>query len=583
MVAKVLSVFVSLLLVFTFVPGLGLAEEADLFYYKCSESSSNASLWYSIGGNGLQELKPGEEISAPKGTSVSFYVRAKNGYANVKNFKQQYGSNAYDSSGWINGNYLAIDGALSNGTKCLSGHEEALNSAVEEGCSYKFWYSDASVKYRYREFKITGEYITVNVSYDASDETGTYVHSNVADSPYDSVIVLPQPDEMLDGRTFYGWVLNVNGKIYDTAYAANSEVSIDSIWQYLEPSGTSVDISFVALWEDKVSLTYNSNGATGGSSPVVDKNLYDKGSKVQVKENSWTYFGKDFAGWEYEGKLYSPGDYVTLDRSVELKAVWVDRGFTRINYAANEGGSVVLVSGANEEYELVNETNLPLGCTAVADEGYEFVNWTDEDGNEVSVEETFVPLGLSGSYWANFKKINIDVSHGTDANDMSETGVSGMGGESINEQPTSEESTNEMSETNKDTITEDDAAIITDPSFIEETVESISSISNYLNVTNNTKIVRKISPTEINRANDDNLEGAVINNSTEEKLESSVIEDSSVPLAYNSATNLPHNCILHLIMLAGILFTLTYGVIVTRKRAKEAEAIGSEFNYLKGF
>lgn len=73
-----------------------------------------------------------------------------------------------------------------------------------------------------------------------------------------------------------------------------------------------------------------------------------------------------------------------------------------MTYAAGEGGTV----DADSE-SFVPDDNVQLtGATATADEGYTFVDWT-EDGKEVSTEASFVPdatkIDADVTYTANFK------------------------------------------------------------------------------------------------------------------------------------------------------------------------------------
>lgn len=74
-----------------------------------------------------------------------------------------------------------------------------------------------------------------------------------------------------------------------------------------------------------------------------------------------------------------------------------------ITYTAGEGGTVSLTSETLKE-----ESEDPQGSTAVANEGYHFVNWTKGD-EEVTTEETLIPAKADGKneateYVAHFEK-----------------------------------------------------------------------------------------------------------------------------------------------------------------------------------
>ena len=66
-----------------------------------------------------------------------------------------------------------------------------------------------------------------------------------------------------------------------------------------------------------------------------------------------------------------------------------DKGMVTITYKASEGGSVTLDT---EEVKPADPGTVLKGAEAKADEGYEFVKWTDADGREVSAEAVFVPV-----------------------------------------------------------------------------------------------------------------------------------------------------------------------------------------------
>ena len=72
-----------------------------------------------------------------------------------------------------------------------------------------------------------------------------------------------------------------------------------------------------------------------------------------------------------------------------------------ILYEASEGGTV---SRNKEEVSLIDEEAAVQGATAIADEGYEFINWTKGE-TEVCTSETFVPEKEEATYVANFKLI----------------------------------------------------------------------------------------------------------------------------------------------------------------------------------
>ncbi|MBQ7701053.1 MAG: InlB B-repeat-containing protein [Candidatus Methanomethylophilaceae archaeon] len=85
------------------------------------------------------------------------------------------------------------------------------------------------------------------------------------------------------------------------------------------------NITLFAIW--KFNVTYDGNGSTGGSVPVVDP--YAKGSTVTVLGNTGSLVktGYVFNGWNTEadgsGTQYAAGDTFTITEGVVLYAQWV--------------------------------------------------------------------------------------------------------------------------------------------------------------------------------------------------------------------------------------------------------------------
>ena len=72
-------------------------------------------------------------------------------------------------------------------------------------------------------------------------------------------------------------------------------------------------------------VTYDKNGATGGSVPV-DDNSYETGDEVTVLGNTGSLTKEDYAfgGWSYNESVYSAGDKLSVgEENVTLVAVWV--------------------------------------------------------------------------------------------------------------------------------------------------------------------------------------------------------------------------------------------------------------------
>ena len=129
-----------------------------------------------------------------------------------------------------------------------------------------------------------------------------------------------------------------------------------------------------------------------------------KGTQVISNSNQWN---------KIKSKIKYPGDTLgILKDDVHLYAIFADRSAIKdekvtIRYAVNPDNSGKL----SKTYETINEyTGTPEGSTAAANTGYEFVNWTDAEGNEVGTNAKFIPQKVDGIrysnsvYYANFEK-----------------------------------------------------------------------------------------------------------------------------------------------------------------------------------
>lgn len=84
-----------------------------------------------------------------------------------------------------------------------------------------------------------------------------------------------------------------------------------------------------------------------------------------------------------------------------------------VTATAGEGGTVDIKNGSNEKVASGTdvEENTSLTFTATANDGYEFVNWTDGNGTEVSTASTYTTkVSAAISIKANFKKKEVTPS-----------------------------------------------------------------------------------------------------------------------------------------------------------------------------
>ena len=111
------------------------------------------------------------------------------------------------------------------------------------------------------------------------------------------------------GYQFVGWMDMATGAVYQAGET------------YAMPYG---DASLRALWAAQYTVTYDGNGADGGTVPV-DTNGYAAGDPVTVAPDEPSRTGYAFAGWlnENDGGVYRAGETFTMpDGDARLVARW---------------------------------------------------------------------------------------------------------------------------------------------------------------------------------------------------------------------------------------------------------------------
>ncbi len=136
--------------------------------------------------------------------------------------------------------------------------------------------------------------------------------------------------------------------------------------------------------EHAFTVTYNGNGATGGS--TVDSRKYDRHATADVKANGFTREGMLFLYWKTkDGMKVYPNDAIMIMNDVTLYAVWGEKRETvSLNYHSNFDTDTVFTVN-----ELLNNdaiTVKPYADTQLPDRtGYTFNGWnTKVDGTGIA-------------------------------------------------------------------------------------------------------------------------------------------------------------------------------------------------------
>lgn len=183
------------------------------------------------------------------------------------------------------------------------------------------------------------------------------------------------------GFTFVGWNTKADGS--GIAYG-------------VDPASTlrveNQNVTLYAQWvvNGKYSLSYNGNGATGGT-PPVDGEYFASGGKFVVKDNlgKLTLAGFVFNGWNTKadgtGTRYAPGATLLVEKTnVTLYAQWKALPTFTITFNGNSptSGTAPVDSKKYLESEIAA---IPDNTGKLVKTGYTFVGWnTKADGSGVS-------------------------------------------------------------------------------------------------------------------------------------------------------------------------------------------------------
>lgn len=195
------------------------------------------------------------------------------------------------------------------------------------------------------------------------------------------------------GYTFVKWTNN------------GAEVTSDKTYTFTV-NNENADYSFVAEYEKntyKVTLEDSAGGQV-----TIDKNTYLYEYEEEATVVAAADYGYTFKNWVKDGQVVSsdPTYTFTVTKDTTVKPVFSINSYT-ISLSSDGNGSV---EGAGD-YNYSSTATV----TASPNTGYDFVNWTDENGNEVSTSATY-SFTVSGarSLKANFalKSYTIGVTAG---------------------------------------------------------------------------------------------------------------------------------------------------------------------------
>jgi uncharacterized repeat protein (TIGR02543 family) len=226
--------------------------------------------------------------------------------------------------------------------------------------------------------------ITYQISYNGNGNTSGTAPSNQTLAYNGSVTLASKPSGLnKTGFNFGGWNTQANGS--GSTLAAGATYSTNS------------GLTLYALWVANV--TYDANGATGGSVPT-DSTDYLSGATVTVSTNSGTLVrtGYTFSGWQTAaggGTLYddSGSDTFLISGNTTLYAKWTATSYT-VTYDGNtsDSGSVPTQQSASGGGSVI----IPNNTGNLVKSGLMFGGWNTQSngtGTTYSPGATYTPTG----------------------------------------------------------------------------------------------------------------------------------------------------------------------------------------------
>lgn len=199
--------------------------------------------------------------------------------------------------------------------------------------------------------------------------------------------------------TQYGYKIDNTTKYIKATLTGNTLQSGDIITVTISPNGAK---DIVAKNESGKSLTLNnvSSDKSAITYTVTSDDILNGQSVFYLYRNTSSVYVKAI-------KITRAGGTVTPTTKKY-----------KVTATAGEGGTVDIKNGSNEKVASGTdvEENTSLTFTATANGGYEFVNWTDGNGTEVSTASTYTTtVSAAISIKANFKKKEVTPSTGNES------------------------------------------------------------------------------------------------------------------------------------------------------------------------
>ncbi|MBB6735253.1 InlB B-repeat-containing protein [Cohnella zeiphila] len=227
------------------------------------------------------------------------------------------------------------------------------------------------------------------VTYNANGSTGGSLPTDNNDySAGDTATVQSAGSLTKTGYTFAGWNTAANGS--GTGYSPGATMTVNG------------NVTLFAQWTaiPTYTVTYNGNGATGGTVPT-DSGAYLSGATATVKDaGTLVRAGYAFAGWNTAagggGTSYAAGAPLTIgSANVTLYAQWTALPTYTVTYNGNgaTGGTAPTDGGAY----LSGATATVKGAGTLVRAGYAFAGWNTAAGGGGTSYAAGAPLTIGSA------------------------------------------------------------------------------------------------------------------------------------------------------------------------------------------
>ena len=212
--------------------------------------------------------------------------------------------------------------------------------------------------------------------------------------------------DILDGyKEMAGYVLA--NTVLGTQFTGDSGVG-EAVWTPTVSEETTTYQVAVTIGDHSAELVTVAYAANGGTGNLPEKVTLLRGDAYTVEPCDLTKTDHAFTGWlnSADHQTYNAADedsktIAHVDTDITLTAQWEQTVF-HIRYQVSPEKSGTLTSYSED----VGVDAAARGSAARAEEGWRFVNWTDETGTEVETDATLTPGEVSADrvYMANFAR-----------------------------------------------------------------------------------------------------------------------------------------------------------------------------------